>query len=69
MSPKQRKSHIQAADLYKSGTSCLLPVCQDRTVVILKKMFHFSLKIKLIKEHKVKYSLEDQAWYEFKLQS
>lgn len=32
-------------------------------------MFHFSLKIKLIKEHKVKYSLEDQAWYEFKLQS
>lgn len=25
--------------------------------------------IKLIKEHKVEYSSEDQAWYEFKLQS
>lgn len=69
MSPKQRKSHIQAADCYKSGKSCLLPVCQNRAVAILKKKFHFSLKTKLITEHKVEDSLEDQAWCKFKLQS
>lgn len=49
MSPKQRKSHIQAADCYKSGKSCLLPVCQNRAVAILKK------KISLLTEDQVNY--------------
>lgn len=63
MSPKQRKSHIQAAD--HAYFLCV----KTGKLLFWKKNISFLIKDQANKRAQVEYSLEDQALYEFKLLS